>query len=449
MNMTIPADLGYDALICRYSEIATKGRNRSAFESRLIEALRRALRGVGRIEVIRERGRVFIRPGGGATVFTPEAVAEMRRVLPFVSGLSSASPGFLSPPALEHLEAMVDRTFPRVYEAFAAGLRGEQRLPYATLVRRSDKSYPMISSEIERLFAERLLARYPRLEVNLNQPRLALALEIRKDHAFLCYERIDGPGGLPAGTGGALLALLSGGIDSPVACYQMMRRGCLIDYVTFHSEPYTPPELILKVARLATHLNRFQMGGRLAAVNLLPAQLAIRDTCDSRLRTVLYRRFMMRLATVVARCFGSKALLTGDNLGQVASQTLDNLGVIASATPMLQLRPLLAAEKNETMALARRIGTLDISEEDVADSCTVFAPSNPTTAAKPYRVEAEEFRLDIPGLLMACLQATVQVDLATLERRPLRGVDEAAAVVLPRLGLPTDAAAPTAPTATT
>ena len=299
-------DLGYNALICRYSEIATKGRNRIFFENRLVEALRRGLRGLGKVKVVRERGRIFFHPGDERLVFAAADLAEMRRVLPFVSGLSSASPGFLLAPVLEQIEAAVDASFGQVYEASLEGIPAGQALPYAMQARRSDKAFPLISSEIERHFAERLLARYPRLAVDLETPRLAVELEIRKDRAFLCYERIGGPGGLPPGTGGSVLALLSGGIDSPVACYLMMKRGCLVDYVTFHSEPYTPPELILKVGRLAGHLNRFQFGGRLAAVNLVEAQKAIRDTCESRYRTILYRRFMVRIAAVLARVFGRR-----------------------------------------------------------------------------------------------------------------------------------------------
>jgi thiamine biosynthesis protein ThiI len=430
MAADTPPALGCNALICRYSEIATKGRNRVAFEKRLVEALRRALRPLGPVQVLRERGRIFFQPGSGKGTFTAEDLAEMRRVLPFVSGLASASPGFLLAPSLEAIEEAVDRTFPAAYQAAQAAAAGEQPIPYAMQVRRSDKSFPLISSEIEKRFAERLLARYPRLAVNLEAPRLAAELEIRKDRAFLCYERIEGPGGLPPGTGGPVLAMLSGGIDSPVACYQMMRRGCLVDYVTFHSEPYTPPELLLKVGRIARLLNRFQVGGRLAAVNLLAAQKAIRDTCDSRYRTVLYRRFMVRLAAVLARSFGAKAVVTGDNLGQVASQTLDNLAVISAAAPILLLRPLLTFDKKDTMALARRIGTLAESEQEVPDSCTVFAPPDPATAAKLYRVVAEESRLDVTGLVRDCLDATVQVDLASFERRPVPGLHEAAGSVL-------------------
>lgn len=427
---TAPLGTRCDALLCRYSEIATKGRNRVAFENRLVEALRRALRAVGPVRVIRERGRIFFQPGGGRDAFGAAEVAEMRRVLPFVSGLASASPGFLTAPDLGAIEEAVDRTFPAAYEAAAAAVPEGQPIPYAMEVRRSDKAYPMVSSDIERHFADRLLDRYPRLAVNLRAPLLAVELEIRRERAFLSYERIAGPGGLPPGTGGSVLAMLSGGIDSPVACYLMMKRGCLVDYVTFHSEPYTPPELLLKVGRIAQLLNRFQMGGRLAAVNLLEAQKAVRDVCESRYRTVLYRRFMVRIGAVLARWFGARALVTGDSIGQVASQTLDNLGVISAAAPILILRPLLAFDKNETIAIARRIGTLAESEREVPDSCTVFAPPDPATAARLHKVAAQESRLDVDGLLRACLAATVRVDLATFERVPMEGLAEAADAVL-------------------
>ena len=427
-------DLGYNALICRYSEIATKGRNRIFFENRLVEALRRSLRGLGKVQVVRERGRIFFHPGDERQVFAATDLAEMRRVLPFVSGLSSASPGFLIDPALEQIEVVVDRSFGKVYEAALVGATADQPIRYAMQARRSDKSYPLISSEIERHFAERLLACYPRLTVDLESPRLAVELEVRKDRAFLCYERIEGPGGLPPGTGGSVLAMLSGGIDSPVACYLMMKRGCLVDYVTFHSDPYTPPELILKVGRLAGLLNRFQFGGRLVAVNLVEAQKAIRDRCESRYRTILYRRFMVRISAVLARVLGAKALVTGDNLGQVASQTLSNLAVVSAASPTLILRPLLAFDKKDTMALARRLGTLAESEHSVPDSCTVFAPADPATSAKFYRVEAEESRLDVLGLIHACLDATAQIDLTTFERLPIRGLHEAAETVLSPTG---------------
>ncbi|MBN2450981.1 MAG: tRNA 4-thiouridine(8) synthase ThiI [Lentisphaeria bacterium] len=419
-------DLGCDGLLCRYSEIATKGRNRRAFEKRLVEALRRALRPLGKLDVALERGRIFIRPGGEKSCFTAADLGEMRRVLPFVSGLSSASPGILTRPELGAIEEAVERSFPALYGAHAAAVSGETPVTYAMQVRRGDKSFPLIGTEVEIHFAERLLDRFPRLKVDLRQARLQVEVEIRRDRAFVSYERIQGPGGLPAGTGGKVLALLSGGIDSPVACYQMMRRGCLVDYVTFHSEPYTPPELISKVACLARLLNRFQMGGRLLAVNLLPLQRQIRDHCQERYRTVLYRRGMMRLSAALARLRGAKALMTGDNLGQVASQTIDNLVVVDAATPMLVLRPLLVWDKQDTSALARRIGTLAESERDVPDSCTVFAPASPATTSRLVRLQAEERRLDGPALLRECLLLTREIDLDTLERREVPGLERVA-----------------------
>lgn len=427
--MTYFPDLRCNGVLCRYGEIAIKGRNRGAFENRLQEGLRRALRRLGRIRILSERGRLFLCPFDAGECFSPDDIEEMRRVLPFVNGLSSASPGILVEPDLRAIERVVDETFPSVYEALVESVPPGQHLTYAMEVRRADKRFPMKSAEVEIHFAERLLDRFPRLQVDLKRAQLQVEVEIRPERAFVSYERIAGPGGLPSGSGGRVLALLSGGIDSPVACYQMMRRGCLVDFVTFHSSPYTPPESIIKVARLASLLNRFQPPGRLIAVNLLTAQKAVRDACRERYRTVLYRRLMVRLASVIAGRLNAGALVTGDNIGQVASQTLENLGVINQASDMLVLRPLLTADKQDTVTLARRIGTLAESEKDVPDSCTVFAPANPATAARRHRVEAQEARLDLEGLLRRCLAETVEVDLETFEQRPLDGWGEPTAPV--------------------
>ena len=207
-----------------------------------------------------------------------------------------------------------------------------------------------------------------------------------------------------------MLALLSGGIDSPVACYQMMRRGCQVDYLTFHSEPYTPPAYLTKVTGIARRLNDYQKRGRLASVNLVSAQKAIRDGCRMRFRTVLYRRMMLRVATALAPFFGAKALVTGDNLGQVASQTLENMSVINEAAGLMVLRPLLTFDKLATMALARDIATLELSQVECPDSCTVFAPDNPALYASLEEIQAEEARLDIPSLLQQCLETCVIIN---------------------------------------
>lgn len=419
---TSPPNLQYDALLCRYNEIATKGRNRTQFESLLIESLRRILREIGKLEIIRERGRIFARRVPPGTPFTPEDCERIRERVGRVMGLASISPGFLIAPELSAIEDTVYRTFPDVYDAVVRQLHGADAVDYCMRVRRSDKSFALTSKEMEVAFADRLLTEYPRLRVNLQHPTLCIDVEVRRERAFVSYGRIEGPGGLPSSSGGHVMALLSGGIDSPVACYEMMRRGCQVDYITFHSDPYTPPSLLAKVARIARMLNQYQIHGRLLAVNLLPAQKQVRDTCQQRYRTLLYRRLMVRVATAAARTLGDAALVTGDNIGQVASQTLENLGVMSAATRMLILRPLLTADKVKTVALAQDIGTLDMSKEDVPDSCTVFAPANPATGARLEQVDREEGRLDVPALLSACVDMAYEIDLETLEQKPLDGL---------------------------
>ena len=420
----------YDGVLCRYNEIATKGRNRSQFENRLVESIQLALKPDVVTRVLWERGRLFLRPRKGADSFRPEEIEVLRHRLARIPGLVSSSPGFLLEPELEAIEKILFETFG---EAWARHREQGPPVRYRIRVRRSNKTFPFRSAELEIRFAEVLLDRYTDLKVDLENPDLAASLEIRADRAFLSYERVAGPGGLPVGTGGRVLALLSGGIDSPVACYQMIRRGCNVEFVTFHSEPYTPPALLRKVAGLAAILNGFQGRGRLAAVNLLPAQKAIRDSCRARFRTLLYRRFMVRIACILARCFKARAIVTGDNIGQVASQTLDNLHAISNASDLMILRPLLTFDKNQIKAVAREIDTLHRSEEDVPDSCTVFAPANPATMARIRQLEEQEQLLDVPGLIARCLEQTVQVDLETLETAPIPRLENVAFSALERL----------------
>jgi thiamine biosynthesis protein ThiI len=415
--MTYP-DLPYNAVLCRYNEIATKGRNRRQFEDRLVSGIRRVLKRLGTLRLQREAGRLYILPPEGVDAFSPADLAEIRRRLPVVTGLASASPGFLIKPELAEMERVVDESFETIHQAVAASLPPGEPVTYRMRANRNNKRFPMRALELEIHFAERLVPRYDGMVVDLKHAALTVELDVRHVRAFVCYERIPGPGGLPEGTGGRLLALLSGGIDSPVACYQMMRRGCRVDYVTFHSAPYTPPALFAKVARLAEILNDFQAAGRLYAVNLLPAQRLIRDDCRSRYRTILYRRFMVRIANRIADFTKAKALLTGDNIGQVASQTLDNMVIINEASARMILRPLVAADKQDTVAVAERIGTMEESKESVPDSCTVFAPQDPCTAATLRRIEEEEAKLDVEALVEECLAATVRLDLATLAETP-------------------------------
>jgi thiamine biosynthesis protein ThiI len=398
--------LPYNALNCRYNEIGTKGKNRNRFEEQLADSLRRVFAEIGGMDFRFEHGRIFIVPKAPATVFSPDALEVVRNRAKAVAGLSSVSPGFLLKPEYPALKAVILEHFPTLYKAFMAQ-NPPQEPTYATRIRRVDKSFPMTATEMECDIADIILEEHPDLKLDLKNANLLIEAEMRYHHAFVSFERIDGPGGLPSGSAGRVLALLSGGIDSPVACYQMMRRGCTVDFVTFNSEPYTPPAYLTKVIGIARKLNEYQKRGKLYAVNILDAQKEIRDKCRSKHRTVLYRRFMMRVASFLAKTFGHKALVTGDNLGQVASQTLENMGVIGQVSPRLLLRPLLTFDKLDIMAVAAKIGTAPLSIEDVPDSCTVFAPKSPATRTVPAEIEAEEAKLDVHALVRECLKGTV------------------------------------------
>ncbi|MBP5672115.1 MAG: tRNA 4-thiouridine(8) synthase ThiI [Victivallales bacterium] len=410
--------LPYNALIVRFNEIGTKGRNRLAFEEALGASLQRVLSSVGKLKVINEHGRLFLLPEYKPS-FTAEDIQLMRDTLPMVPGLSSLSPGFYIEPTLEAIEQIMDRWFDTVYLAFVSQSPCPPKT-YAMRARRADKKFPMNTDELERHFAKTIIAAHPDLSIDLKNANLLVEVEIRYHQAFVSFERIYGAGGLPVGTAGNVLALLSGGIDSPVACFQMMRRGCSVDYVTFHSEPYTPPEYISKIVSIARQLNNYQQRGRLVAVNLLAAQKEIRDKCRSRYRTILYRRFMLRIANQLARLFGSKAIVTGENLGQVASQTLDNMGVIEQASDLIILRPLLTFEKLETVAIAEKIRTFDLSAQNIPDSCTVFAPDDPATFSKLNFILFEEKALDVEGLVRQCLESAIIINPDTDTRHPLK-----------------------------
>ncbi len=408
-QITIPA-LSYNAILCRYSEIGLKGGNRLDFERRLMRNIQRLLAEIMPFKINREQGRIFLTPCERAS-FSAADLAVVRRRVPQIFGLVSASPAVLVPATLEALAAAVDATFSQVADAVLAAVDSAQVVRYATRCRRNNRRFPMTSNEIEIGIAEKYLPHYPRLKLDLKHAELRLQIEVRKQHLFVMYEDIAGPGGLPTGSGGRVLALLSGGIDSPVACAQAMRRGCVVDFITFHSSPYTPPASLRKVADLARILRQFQGEGQLTAVNLVAIQKEVRDRCEERYRTILYRRFMLRIASEVARRQGALGLVTGENLGQVASQTLENMTVIDRAADLPVLRPLLTFDKDDTVALATRLGTLRISQEPLPDSCTVFAPRQPATNARLDRILAEERKLDVPALVKEALATAVPVEL--------------------------------------
>ncbi|HAR66826.1 MAG TPA: tRNA 4-thiouridine(8) synthase ThiI [Lentisphaeria bacterium] len=415
MNHLTTAGLPCNAVLCRYAEIAIKKGGRSAFERMLVRNIARALREWPDLQVQRIWGRIMVvRPKYIA--FTPEMITDISRKLTWVFGVDSFSLGVRTPTAIPEIEEIVDRIVDIGYRELAAT---HEVVTYRTRARRGEKSFPLSSEEIEIHFADRLLPKYDRLKIHLNDDAmLTVWVEVREQWTFIFADEQLGPGGLPIGSNGRAMVMLSGGIDSPIAAYLTMKRGCRVDFLTFHSFPYTEQESIEKVAKLATVLNRYQKAGRVWACNMLGAQRAVRDGCTERFRTVLYRRIMTRVSGRLAYALYRTALVTGDALGQVASQTLPNMDVINRATDMLILRPLLGMDKRETVAIARRIETYDISKQQCADSCTVFMPDSPATKATVEEIEREEAKLDMDALIEVCLNNVTVINTKTFEEVP-------------------------------
>ena len=393
----------YNSIICRYHEIATKGNNRNMFERCLCENIRHLLRGLGDCHVSRVRGRIRVEHSNRRP-FEPAELDAIRAGLGRAFGLESFSPAHL----VDTDETQIlDAALELAREAFS---RVSGKTTFRVRAHRGNKRFPLTSCELEiKLVTAISEAVGPdRFRIDLDNAEITLGVDVRDEFTALFLDRYSAPGGLPVGSNPRVLTLLSGGIDSPVAAWLIMKRGSPTDFITFHSAPYTPPETIDKVAGIAASLNEFQRSGKLHAVNLAPLQKMIRDRCSEKFRTVLYRRAMFRIAERVAAATGCRALVTGESLGQVASQTIDNLDTINAAIDMLVLRPLIGADKLETIAAAESIGTMAQSSVQVPDSCSVFAPSSPATAAKRSHAEAEEAKIPEYNQLIEEIVANIE-----------------------------------------
>ena len=387
--------MSFNCIICRYHEIATKGNNRNMFERCLVENIRRLIGSDVGCRVLRVRGRIWIERRDAGT-FSAGELEHFRSVLPRAFGLESFSPAVKLPVDMDCIRACALELTRGLFDS------APERFSFRIRARRSNKKFPLTSNQIEVDLITRIAAMTGegRFTINLDHADYTLGCEVRDEFSALYLERCPGPGGLPVGSNPRVLTLLSGGIDSPVAAYLAMKRGSGTGFLSFHSAPYTPPETTLKVERIARMLNAFQRPERLFLANLSAFQREVRDRCRERYRTVLYRRAMMRIAEMTARRYGYRALVTGEALGQVASQTIDNLNTINRAVNILVLRPLIGADKLESISLAEQIGTMDISKEQVPDSCTVFSPANPATSVTVETIEEEEAKIpDYPGIL--------------------------------------------------
>ena len=376
------------SVVVHYQELALKGRNRPWFVDRLKQNLKTAIADLDVVRVRTLMGRLEV-------VLGPEARWEdVKERLELVCGVATFSKAGRTSSDLDVLGS-----------AILADLGDRQASSFRVLARRSDKRYPIESPEIERTLGARIKSArgWP---VNLRSADLTIHVDVLNETAFYAFGRERGLGGLPVGVSGRVACLLSGGIDSPVAAWRMMRRGCRVQLVHFHGYPFQTTASQDKARDLARILTRFQFQSRLYLVTFGDVQRRVMLEVPTPMRVVIYRRLMLRIAERLASWEGSKALVTGDSIGQVASQTLDNLVSIESAATMPVFRPLIGMDKGEVIAEAQRIGTYDTSILPDEDCCRLFTPAHPITRATRADVDAAEASLPLAELMELALRGT-------------------------------------------
>jgi thiamine biosynthesis protein ThiI len=369
------------SVIAHYQEIALKGKNRNWFLRRLVRNVREALAGLSVRDIRTPMGRIDI-------VFDREQDwPELRQRLTRVFGIANFSLARRAPLDLEAIGDAIVRDLP-----------DESVASFRIAVRRADKRFPIPSPEIERLIGRRVQDARG-WKVDLTRPALIIWIELVPGEAFYHFGKLPGPGGLPVGSSGRVVVLLSGGIDSPVAAWRMIRRGCRATFVHFHSYPFLSRTSQEKARELAALLTRYQLRSRLYLVPFGELQRQITLSVAGPLRVVVYRRMMLRIAEQIALQSRAQALVTGEVVGQVASQTLDNMTIITAAAHLPVLRPLVGMDKEEIITEATRLGTYPVSIIPDEDCCTLFTPRHPVTRAHPRVIEVAESTLPIADLV--------------------------------------------------
>ena len=374
-------------LLVRYGEVFLKGANRPHFLKILVDNVKKAVKDMGG-HVWMSDSRIYV----SDCEDMDECVRRVRKVF----GLYSVSP------AIE-CDKNLDEIAGHCIEMMK-GLSGT----FKVYGKRSDKKFPMNSLELAAELGGRILEANPNLSVDIHKPQHKLHVEIR-DNCYICCEEIMAVGGLPMGTGGKAALLLSGGIDSPVAGYRIMKRGVRCCAIHFQSPPYTGELARDKVMQLAKELAEYSGGMRVYLVPFTKCQLEIHEKCPDGLGTVIGRRFMMRIAQEIARKYGASALITGESLGQVASQTMEALCCTDAVCEMPVLRPLIGNDKTEIMEVAQKIGTYETSILPYEDCCTVFTPRHPITRPKLDTMPKAESKLDIEALVNEAVENTEMV----------------------------------------
>ena len=388
--------------IVRFGETALKGKNKSYFEKKLVDRVKKILRKFSGVDVYREEGLVFV--SANSENSQEELVGEISKVF----GISSISPAVETNPNMEDIYETAVNFMMNLIEK-------ESVRTFKVEAKRADKNFPVKSPEIARLVGGEVLKGCKVLKVDVRNPQVCLHVDVRRDKAYIYRKKIQGYGGLPLGTNGKGMLLLSGGIDSPVAGWMMAKRGMSIEAIHFHSYPYTSRRAQEKVEELARQISIYCGDFKLHIVNLLPVQEEIIKTCPEEETTILVRRFMMKIAEKVGEQTGAKTLITGESLGQVASQTTESIVCTDQSGAMPVLRPLIAMDKVDIMDVAKKIGTYETSILPYEDCCTVFLPKHPVTRPKLESILHSEEKLNVDKLVAEAMKNVQIKNITSVE----------------------------------
>lgn len=373
----------YTEIMVRYGELSTKGKNRRSFIDRLGTNTRNALASFKNLEIKAHRDRMHIRLNG-------EDYHQVSQRVQKIFGIQNFSPAIKVARDVEQVKQTAISVF---NEVFYDGMT------FKINTRRSDHNFEYDTNQLNDILGETILENFPGIKVKMKQPDIILRVEVRLDGIYLSYEQIPGAGGLPVGTAGKGLLMLSGGIDSPVAGYLALKRGVDLEMVHFYSPPYTSEQALNKAKELTTKLAPYAGKIKFIQVPFTEIQETVKSDVPASYLMTIQRRFMLRLCEKIAENRNALAIFNGESLGQVASQTMESMAAINDVTSLPVLRPVVSMDKNDIIKVAEKIDTFELSIKPYEDCCTIFAPSAPKTKPRIDRAREYESKLDVVGLI--------------------------------------------------
>lgn len=375
----------FKEILVRYGELSTKGRNKKDFINRLRDNVRYSFHDIMPLQIRAKRDRMFIE------IENEEKLAVLMERLPHVFGIQSFSPVASCSKDLDEMKALAFN----ILEDY----RDKGDLTFKVEVHRTDKTFPLNTHELQREMGATILPKFDNFRVQVKNPDVTLRIEVREDAVYMMAQVIPGAGGMPIGSNGKSLLMLSGGIDSPVAGYLMMKRGVRLDAIHFFSPPYTSDNALQKVKELANELTKFGAKVRLHVIPFTELQVAVKDNVPDNMTMTSTRRMMMKVADRVRSEVGALGIVTGESLGQVASQTLESLTAINDVTSTPILRPLISSDKNDIIKISKEIGTYETSIQPFEDCCTIFTPASPKIKPKLEKVQHFESFTEFEDLI--------------------------------------------------